>query len=83
MNTILAASDLSENSAVALRRAAQLVREHGAQLELLHVVETLPQEDIPAPLRALVAASPLGPSFPETGSAARRRAWPRPSSAGR
>lgn len=54
--TILAASDLSENSAVALRRAAHLAGEHGAQLELLYVVEALPQEDIPAPLRVLVAA---------------------------
>lgn len=59
MKTILAASDLSEKSAVALRRAAQLAREHDARLELLHVVEALPQEDIPAPLRVLFASSPL------------------------
>jgi len=57
--TILAASDLSEKSVVALRRAAQLAREHNARLKLLHVVEALPQEEIPAPLRVLVAASPL------------------------
>jgi nucleotide-binding universal stress UspA family protein len=59
MKTILAASDLSENSAIALRRAAHLAREHGARLELLHVVEALPQEEVPASLRVLLAASPL------------------------
>jgi nucleotide-binding universal stress UspA family protein len=57
--TILAASDLSENSAVALKRAAILARQNGARLELLHVVEDLPQEAIPAPLRVLVTASSL------------------------
>lgn len=35
---ILAATDLSEASRVAIRRAAQLAREHGAQLVILHVV---------------------------------------------
>ncbi|HRQ64911.1 MAG TPA: universal stress protein [Xanthomonadaceae bacterium] len=35
---ILAATDLSEASRVAIRRAAQLARQHGAQLVILHVV---------------------------------------------
>jgi nucleotide-binding universal stress UspA family protein len=37
---ILAATDLSEASRVALRRAAQLARQHGARLELMHVVRS-------------------------------------------
>lgn len=56
---ILAASDLSEQSALALGRAAQLARAQGAQLELLHVVETSPIAELPAPLRDAFGASAL------------------------
>ena len=45
--TILATSDLSENSTPALQRAALLAREHGARLELLHVLENFSHEDLP------------------------------------
>jgi nucleotide-binding universal stress UspA family protein len=56
---ILAASDLSEKSALVIERAALLARHNGAHLELLHVVEDRPQKEVPAPLQDLVAASPL------------------------
>lgn len=56
MKTILAASDFSAQSNVALQRAEQLARQQGAQLALLHVVEG---EEPPAPLRLLLSATPL------------------------
>jgi nucleotide-binding universal stress UspA family protein len=39
---VLVATDFSEQSRIAIRRAAQICLEHGAQLNLLHVVEDLP-----------------------------------------
>jgi len=42
IKTILAATDLSDSSRDATHRAGLLCREHGAQLELLHVLENLP-----------------------------------------
>lgn len=56
---ILAASDLSEKSALVIERAALLARHTGAHLELLHVVEDRSQKEVPAPLQDLVAASLL------------------------
>jgi len=49
LKTILAASDLSEKSRVALSRAALLASDHGARLELLHVVEDVDREQHLAP----------------------------------
>ncbi|MHB1399853.1 MAG: universal stress protein [Trichloromonadaceae bacterium] len=56
---ILVASDLSEQSALALGRAAQLAQALRAQLELLHVVEASPIKDLPAPLRDALGARAL------------------------
>jgi len=39
---VLVATDFSEQSRIAIRRAVQICCEHGAQLNLLHVVEDLP-----------------------------------------
>ena len=48
IRNVLAASDFSEQSQVAIRRAALICQEHGAKLELLHVIEALPSpEPIP------------------------------------
>jgi nucleotide-binding universal stress UspA family protein len=44
---ILAASDLSANSEIALRRAVFIAREHGARLELLHVLENSSSLSLP------------------------------------
>jgi nucleotide-binding universal stress UspA family protein len=56
---ILVATDFSELSRLALRRAAQLAQEHGAGLELLHVVEELPPEE-EFPLVAALDAARTG-----------------------
>lgn len=56
---ILAASDLSEKSALALSRAALLAGQTGARLELLHVVEASPMADLPEPLRNALGAKDL------------------------
>lgn len=58
-NIILAASDLSQQSALALARAAQLAQAQGARLELLHVVEPGPIADLPTPLRDALGAGAL------------------------
>jgi nucleotide-binding universal stress UspA family protein len=42
---VLAATDFSDQSRIAVRRATLICREHGAQLELLHVIEELPPPD--------------------------------------
>jgi nucleotide-binding universal stress UspA family protein len=42
---VLAATDFSDQSRMAVRRATLICREHGAQLELLHVIEELPPPD--------------------------------------
>jgi len=42
INRILYATDLSENSAYAFRYAADLAKNHNAEIYLLHVVEKLP-----------------------------------------
>ena len=42
IKNVLAATDLSDSSRDAASRAVQLCLEHGAQLELLHVLEDLP-----------------------------------------
>jgi len=56
LTTILAATDFSELSRLAIRRAAQLGQEHGAALELLHVVQGLPPEEAFPLIQALEAA---------------------------
>lgn len=53
---ILAATDFSELSRLAIRRAVQLSQEHGAGLELLHVVQELPPEESFPLQQALEAA---------------------------
>jgi universal stress protein E len=42
---VLAATDLSDQSRMAVHRATLICREHGAQLEWLHVIEELPPPD--------------------------------------
>ncbi len=55
LETILAASDLSANSQMAIDRAALLARQHGARVEFLHVLEDLPGKDDAAVPPALQA----------------------------
>lgn len=43
---VLAATDLSEQSRLAISRATSICREHGAHLELLHVIEELPPPEL-------------------------------------
>lgn len=71
---ILAASDLSEQSALALSRAAQLAQALRAQLELLHVVETTPITDLPAPLRDALGARALQQQIEEARRQLERQA---------
>lgn len=54
--TILAATDFSGMSRLAIRRAVRLAQEHGADLELLHVIEELPAEE-EFPLERAIAAA--------------------------
>lgn len=49
IKNVLAATDLSEHSRVAINRAALICQEHGAHLELLHVIEELPPTDLLSP----------------------------------
>lgn len=63
--TVLCASDFSETAELALRHAVALAREHGAALELLHVVEPLPVVPYPIPMEPPVGFDDPGASLRE------------------
>lgn len=46
---VLAATDFSEQSRLAIGRAALICQEHSAQLELLHVIEEFPPPELVSP----------------------------------
>lgn len=69
LGKILLTTDLSAESMRAFRPAAELARQYGAKLVLLHVVEDLPVTPHGAPL-----APPMHtPGLPEEMEAARKR----------
>ncbi len=67
--TILATSDLSDNAEMAIERAAQLASQHGAKLEILHVLEDWPDQE-PA---GLPLSLPLKSLLRKAAEAARER----------
>jgi nucleotide-binding universal stress UspA family protein len=46
---VLAATDFSEQSRLAVGRAARICQEHSARLELIHVIEKFPPPELISP----------------------------------